>query len=835
MRRFLLAAAPLSLALAAAATADDAILVLDASGSMWGEIEGRHKILIARDVIGDLLDDLPEDRRLGLVAYGHNRRGDCSDIETVAAIGADREAIRDAVNGLRPLGMTPLSDAVRHAAETLAYTEAPATVILVSDGEETCDADPCAVGRELEAAGVDFTAHVIGFDIATDEERRQLQCLADETGGRFIVASNADELSDALSQTVIEAEPNLTPVAPAPATARIRATDLADGPVVETGLAWTVMIDSGAQLYVTEAEAGDGALELTLEPGVYQVEVSRGSDGARASGVMRLSSGETETFTLALEIPLEASVTPPATVSAGAEIEIAWAGPERENDFIAIARPDQGDSIYLVAARVEDGQPAVLRAPATPGVYEARYVLRRPVRTLAATEFEVTAVETSVEGPAEVAAGASFEAAWTGPAYPGDGVVIARPDQAGAIYYNRAPAENGSPARLVAPGEAGDYELRYIMGRERVIAARTPIVVAENAITLEAPASAPAGGEVLVAWTGPANPGDGVVIARPDQSGAVYINRAAAEDGSPARLLMPGEPGDYEIRYVLSSQREIAAARPIEATAAEITLDAPDSVEAGAPIVIAWTGPANSGDGVVIARPDQSGAIYVVRSGTDAGAPARLVAPGEPGAYEIRYVLRAQRVVAVTRPLVVTAPDINFVAPSAVPAGGRFTFEWSGPANAGDYFTIARPDQSGALYVERALPDGGSPATIRAPGAPGEYELRYILQAQRTVAHAVPLTVEPVAVTLDAPASAPAGSTITVAWTGPDNPGDAVTLARPDQSAALYVGRARARADAGAPAELVAPEEPGTYELRYVLDAQNTIALRRTIEITPAE
>lgn len=104
--------APLAVALLLTchpALADDAILVLDASGSMWGQIEGKTKVEIARGVIGGLLDGLPAARRLGLVAYGHRREADCADIEEVVPVGTDRAAIRSAVNGLAlpPSARTP--------------------------------------------------------------------------------------------------------------------------------------------------------------------------------------------------------------------------------------------------------------------------------------------------------------------------------------------------------------------------------------------------------------------------------------------------------------------------------------------------------------------------------------------------------------------------------------------------------------------------------------------------------------------------------------------------------------------------------------------------------
>ena len=193
-------------ALYAANTARPAtMLVLDASGSMWGQIDGKAKIAIARDAVGAMLDDW-QGGDLGLMAYGHNRKGDCADIEVLQAIGPDTAAgIRKRVDALNPKGMTPISESVRQAAAQLHFTERKATVILVSDGEETCSADPCALGKELEAAGVDFTAHVVGFDIQKGSKaHQQLQCLAANTGGRYVDAKDAGELNRAL-QSVAKA------------------------------------------------------------------------------------------------------------------------------------------------------------------------------------------------------------------------------------------------------------------------------------------------------------------------------------------------------------------------------------------------------------------------------------------------------------------------------------------------------------------------------------------------------------------------------------------------------------------------------------------------------
>ncbi|MEN0000200.1 MAG: VWA domain-containing protein [Pseudomonadota bacterium] len=200
-----------------AIAAERSIIVFDGSGSMWGQINGVNKIVTAREAVSKVLPTLPPNMELGLIAYGHNRKGDCSDIQTLVQPGPVTQTaapISQAVGRLNPKGKTPLSDAVRQAAEQLRYTEDAATVILITDGLETCNADPCALGRELEQAGVGFTAHVIGFGL-TEEEGRQVSCLAENTGGRYIPANDADTLGEALTETVA-LRPEVLPPEPEP-------------------------------------------------------------------------------------------------------------------------------------------------------------------------------------------------------------------------------------------------------------------------------------------------------------------------------------------------------------------------------------------------------------------------------------------------------------------------------------------------------------------------------------------------------------------------------------------------------------------------------------------
>jgi hypothetical protein len=116
---------------------------------------------------------------------------------------ADSGTIDATVGAINPKGKTPITAALRRAADELHSAEQKATVIVISDGLETCNADPCATATELEASGVDFTVHVVSFG-ATDEETRQLQCIADNTGGRLLAPSSASDVLVAMAEPKIE-------------------------------------------------------------------------------------------------------------------------------------------------------------------------------------------------------------------------------------------------------------------------------------------------------------------------------------------------------------------------------------------------------------------------------------------------------------------------------------------------------------------------------------------------------------------------------------------------------------------------------------------------------
>jgi Ca-activated chloride channel family protein len=178
------------------------IFILDASGSMWGQIEGTAKIAIAKEVLTGLIEDLPEDVNVGLVAYGHRSKGDCKDVEELVSLSpVDKEKLVAEIQGINPKGKTPITLSVQMTADKIKVLEDETTIILVSDGKETCEGDPCALVEELKKLGIRFVMHVIGFDV-TEEERAQLECMAEAGGGEYLTAKTAGEFKMAAEKVV---------------------------------------------------------------------------------------------------------------------------------------------------------------------------------------------------------------------------------------------------------------------------------------------------------------------------------------------------------------------------------------------------------------------------------------------------------------------------------------------------------------------------------------------------------------------------------------------------------------------------------------------------------
>jgi Ca-activated chloride channel family protein len=155
-----------------------------------------------------LITALPDNTTISLQTYGtttgsapEDKPASCRDVTTPVPLGRlDRHAMTNAINTITPSGYTPISLALATAARQLPTDTAPQAIVLVSDGEDTCDTPPCDTATELKKTHPGLTISTIGFKVdgpAAD----QLRCIAEATGGLFIVAANAAQLSARLLAT----------------------------------------------------------------------------------------------------------------------------------------------------------------------------------------------------------------------------------------------------------------------------------------------------------------------------------------------------------------------------------------------------------------------------------------------------------------------------------------------------------------------------------------------------------------------------------------------------------------------------------------------------------
>lgn len=180
------------------------IFIYDASGSMWGQMQGKTKMEIASSVLSSSLNELPTNQKVGLVAYGHRKKGDCEDVEFLVNVAnGTTSEITSALKQIKPLGMTPLAYSATQVINKLRQSKDKATIILITDGIESCNGNICEVVKAAKAEGIDFKLHIIGFGLKAGETE-QLVCAAKAGDGMYYDAADASGLGDVLNEAVIE-------------------------------------------------------------------------------------------------------------------------------------------------------------------------------------------------------------------------------------------------------------------------------------------------------------------------------------------------------------------------------------------------------------------------------------------------------------------------------------------------------------------------------------------------------------------------------------------------------------------------------------------------------
>jgi Ca-activated chloride channel family protein len=160
---------------------------------MSDPVNGEPKIKIAKEVLIDLVKDLPNDTQAGLVVFG-------GSVRVPIPLGPlNKGKFIDEIQAIKANGGTPTGRAVQKTGEMIEEINEETIIILISDGEG--GGDPCAEVKKLKSSGLNFTMYTIGFDVEGDAAE-QLKCMANAGGGRYYTAQNANELKIAAKRAV---------------------------------------------------------------------------------------------------------------------------------------------------------------------------------------------------------------------------------------------------------------------------------------------------------------------------------------------------------------------------------------------------------------------------------------------------------------------------------------------------------------------------------------------------------------------------------------------------------------------------------------------------------
>ncbi|MFD2750218.1 VWA domain-containing protein [Virgibacillus siamensis] len=181
-------------------------IILDSSGSMANPAGSGTRMDVAKESINAFLSQVPEEANVSLRVYGHKGTGSDSDkemscdaIEQVYGFDSFKEGkFQNALDKFQPSGWTPLAGALKQSKKALSKFDTKKNtnlIYVVSDGIETCGGDPVKVAKSLANSNAKPIINIIGFQ--TDAEaQKQLEKMAEVSGGIFASADNEEELQE---------------------------------------------------------------------------------------------------------------------------------------------------------------------------------------------------------------------------------------------------------------------------------------------------------------------------------------------------------------------------------------------------------------------------------------------------------------------------------------------------------------------------------------------------------------------------------------------------------------------------------------------------------------
>lgn len=147
-------------------------VILDASGSMFSKMGDKRRYEIAREVLVDLVENtLPAKAKFGLRVFGHKESGSCRTDLEIPIAPLDKGKVVSIINKIAPksYAKTPIAASLLAVAKDLSKVKGEKTILLITDGKETCEGDPAEAIEKLKEQGVSAKVNIIGFAIDNAE------------------------------------------------------------------------------------------------------------------------------------------------------------------------------------------------------------------------------------------------------------------------------------------------------------------------------------------------------------------------------------------------------------------------------------------------------------------------------------------------------------------------------------------------------------------------------------------------------------------------------------------------------------------------------------------
>lgn len=256
-------------------------------------------------------------------------------------------------------------------------------------------------------------------------------------------------------------------------------------------------------------------------------------------------------------------LTAPESVPSGGLISVKWEGAGARSDHLTLVPKGspEGTINHGMVMQVIEANPLQLKAPIQQGEYELRYISGDlNWKTQTSTVLKVTAPEITLTHPATVMAGSVLKVKYLGPNNSGDFVTLVPEGSPDGTYLDMTWTADGNPALVPTPELPGSYEVRYMNREGFIVLHSQKVTLSEPKANLQVPAVGKAGSAIRFLWSGPGGPKDQIVLARQGSEPTEWLESYALGQALQLDIRLPGEAGNYELRYLTQNGVVLASA-----------------------------------------------------------------------------------------------------------------------------------------------------------------------------------------------------------------------------------------------------------------------------------